>query len=146
MTASARGRVQRVLDRTDRLLACAVLPCAAAGGTELTTLIHRHPQVGDVVLVLAMAGSISLRRFGLRAIRVGTLVVLPLVAVLVVPGDTGALGGHERTAWATVMALVAIAWGTLLMWVAHRIGLVQRPPAAPRRIRPRRPPLGSRGA
>ncbi|MFF4480784.1 FUSC family protein [Streptomyces sp. NPDC001520] len=128
--ASALGRIQRVLDRTDRLLSCAVLPCAAAGGTELTTLIQRHPQVGDVVFVLAMAGSIWLRRFGLRAARVGTLVTLPLVAVLVVPGGTGAVGGHERTGWAAVMALVAVAWGTLLMWVAQRIGLVGRPPAA----------------
>ncbi|AQW46988.1 hypothetical protein SHXM_00451 [Streptomyces hygroscopicus] len=75
--ASALGRIQRVLDRTDRLPACAVLPCAAAGGTELTTLIQRHPQVGDVAFVLAMAGSIWLRRSGLRATRVGTLVVLP---------------------------------------------------------------------
>lgn len=128
--ASALGRTQRVLDRTDRLLACAVLPCAAAGGTELTTLIQRHPEVGDVVFVLAVAGSIWLRRFGLRATRVGTLVVLPLVAVLVVPGGTEAVGGHERTGWAAVMALVAVAWGTLLMWVAQRIGFVRRPPAA----------------
>lgn len=31
--ASALGRVQRLFDRTDRLSACVVLPCAAAAGT-----------------------------------------------------------------------------------------------------------------
>ncbi|MFE5158834.1 FUSC family protein [Streptomyces sp. NPDC056697] len=121
--ASALGRIQRVLDRTDRLLSCAVLPCAAAGGTELTTLIQRHPQVGDVVFVLAMAGSIWLRRFGLRAARVGTLVTLPLVAVLVVPGGTGAVGGHERTGWAAFIA-GRMLWPDHWAWVVLTAFLV----------------------
>ncbi|MGW5697707.1 hypothetical protein ACWEWX_44825, partial [Streptomyces asiaticus] len=93
--ASSLGRVQRVLDGADRLMACAVLPCAAAGGAELATLIQRHPTAGDAVFVLAMAGAIWLRRFGARATRAGTLLVLPLVAVLVLPGGTGPAGGHE---------------------------------------------------
>ncbi|MBO3675613.1 FUSC family protein [Streptomyces sp. NEAU-YJ-81] len=46
------------------------------------------------------------------------------------PGGTEAVGGHERTGWAAVTALVAVAWGTPLMWVAQRIGFVRRPPAA----------------
>ncbi|MFS7871830.1 FUSC family protein [Streptomyces asiaticus] len=128
--ASSLGRVQRVLDGADRLMACAVLPCAAAGGAELATLIQRHPTAGDAVFVLAMAGAIWLRRFGARATRAGTLLVLPLVAVLVLPGGTGPAGGHERTGWAAVMALVAVVWGALLTWAARRARLVPRPPAA----------------
>lgn len=128
--ASSLGRVQRVLDHTDRLPACVVLPCAAAGGTESTTLIQRHPTVGDAVFVLVMAGAIWLRRFGVRATGVGTLLVLPLVAILVVPGGTAPAGGHERTGWAAVMALVAVVWGSLLTWAARRTRLIRRPPAA----------------
>ncbi|MFE2187260.1 FUSC family protein [Streptomyces sp. NPDC059455] len=130
MIASALGRVQQVLDHTDRLPACVVLPCAAAGGAELTTLLQRHPTVGDVVFAVGAAGAIWLRRFGVRATRVGTLLALPLVAVLVVPGGAGPAGGHERTGWAAVMALVAVVWGALLTWVAQRTRLIRRPPAA----------------
>nr|WSY51491.1 FUSC family protein [Streptomyces sp. NBC_00886] len=124
------GRVQRAFDRTDRLVACVVLPCAVAGGTELSALIQHHPDLGDALFTLGMAGSVWIRRFGLRATRAGTLLVLPLTAVLVVPGGIAALGGHERTGWAAVTALVAVAWGTLVTWAAQRAGLVRRPPSA----------------
>ncbi|GAA1173420.1 hypothetical protein GCM10009578_013940 [Streptomyces rhizosphaericus] len=65
----------------------------------------------------------------MRATRAGTLLVLPLVAVLVLPGGTGPAGGHERTGWAAVMALVAVVWGSLLTWAARRARLIRRPPA-----------------
>ncbi|MFD0499832.1 FUSC family protein [Streptomyces rhizosphaericus] len=79
-----------------------------------------HPQIGP--------GG-DARRFGVRATRAGTLLVLPLVAVLVLPGGTGPAGGHERTGWAAVMALVAVVWGSLLTWAARRARLIRRPPA-----------------
>ncbi|MFF8532443.1 FUSC family protein [Streptomyces sp. NPDC015532] len=128
--ASALGRVQRLFDRTDRLLACVVLPCAAAAGTELSTLIQRHPLAGDAAFVVGVAGAIWVRRFGARATRAGTLVVLPLIAVLVVPAGTVPAGGHEHTAWAAVTALAAVVWGTVVTWTAQRTGLVPRPPPA----------------
>ncbi|MER5473033.1 FUSC family protein [Streptomyces sp. NPDC002685] len=128
--ASALGRVQRLFDRADRLLACAVLPCAAAGGTELSTLIQRHPLAGDAVFVLGVAGAIWVRRFGARATRAGTLVVLPLIAVLVVPGGAPPVSGHTGTVWAAATALVAVAWGAVLTRTAQRTGLVARPPSA----------------
>jgi hypothetical protein len=130
VVASALGRVQRAFDRTDRLVACAVLPCAAAGGTELGTLIQQHPNVGDAVFVLGVAGAIWIRRFGTRATRAGTLVVLPLVAVLVVPAGVVPAAGHERTGWAALTALFAVVWGTLLTWTSHRTGFLHTPPAA----------------
>lgn len=148
--ASALGRVQRLFDRADRLLACTVLPCAAAGGTELSTLIQRHPLAGDAVFVLGVTGAIWVRRFGARATRAGTLVVLPLVAVLVAPSGTGPVSGHEHSLWAAVTALVAVVWGTVLTWAAQHTGLLPRPPttrvtAVPRAAR-RRVPAGTRMA
>ncbi|MFI1708568.1 FUSC family protein [Streptomyces griseoruber] len=128
--SSAFARVQRVHDRTDRLVACLVLPCAAAGGMELTTLIHHHPDAGDVLFTLGVAASVWIRRFGMRATRAGTLVVLPLVAVLVVPGGVAPAQGHAPTGWAALTALFAVAWGTVVTWVGHRTGLVPRPPSA----------------
>ncbi|MGW7381532.1 FUSC family protein [Streptomyces sp. NPDC054794] len=130
VVASAFGRVQRAFDRTDRLLACAVLPCAAAGGTELSTLVQQHPNAGDAVFVLGVAGAIWIRRFGTRSTRAGTLVVLPLIAVLVVPSGIAPTTGHERTAWAAVIALFAVVWGTALTWAAQRTRFVPAPPAA----------------
>ncbi|MFF7329098.1 FUSC family protein [Streptomyces sp. NPDC008150] len=127
--ASSLGRVQRAFDRTDRLIACVVLPCAAAGGTELSTLIQHHPDPGDALFTLGVAGSLWVRRFGTRAVRAGTLVVLPLVAVLVVPGGIAPAGGHERTGWAAVTALFALAWGSAVTWAACRAGVVRRPPS-----------------
>jgi hypothetical protein len=148
--ASALGRAQRLFDRTDRWSACAVLPVAAAGGAELSTLIQRHPFTGDTVFVLGVAGAIWIRRFGARATRAGTLVVLPLVAVLVVPGGTVPATGHEHTLWAAVTALVAVTWGTVLTSTAQRTGLVPRPPSAGvtvvTRAARRRIPTGTRMA
>ncbi|MFF4535215.1 FUSC family protein [Streptomyces aureus] len=148
--ASALGRVQRLFDRTDRLLACVVLPCAAAAGTELSTLIQRHPDAGDAAFVAGVAGAIWVRRFGARATRAGTLVVLPLIAVLVVPAGAVPVTGHEHTAWAAVTALAAVVWGTVVTWTAQHTGLVPRPPSAkvttaPRAPR-RRPSAGTRMA
>ncbi|MFB7241724.1 FUSC family protein [Streptomyces populi] len=137
--ASALGRVQRLFDRTDRLLACAVLPCAAAAGTELSTLVQRHPDAGDAAFVVGVAGAIWVRRFGARATRAGTLVVLPLIAVLVVPAGVVPVGGHGHTAWAAVTALAAVVWGTVVTWTAQRTGLVPRPPSAKVTAAPRAP-------
>ncbi|MFD5639070.1 FUSC family protein [Streptomyces sp. NPDC127077] len=137
--ASALGRVQRLFDRTDRLVACVVLPCAAAGGTELSTLIQEHPLAGDTAFVVGVAGAIWVRRFGARATRAGTLVVLPLIAVLVVPAGTVPADGHEDTAWAAVTALAAVVWGTVVTWTAQHAGLVKRPPSARVTTAPRSP-------
>jgi hypothetical protein len=127
--ASSLGRVQRLFDRADRLLACAVLPAAAAGATELSTLIGRHPDPADVLFTLGVAGSVWVRRFGPRATRAGTVVVLPLIAVLVVGGQPVAPGGHARTAWSALLALVAVGWGSLVLGAARRAGVVGRPPS-----------------
>ncbi|MFF3405079.1 FUSC family protein [Streptomyces sp. NPDC002742] len=128
--ASALGRVQRLFDRADRLSACVVLPCAAAAGMELSTLIQQHPLAGDTAFVVGVAGTIWVRRFGARATRAGTLVVLPLTAVLVVPAGTVPMSGQGHTAWAAVTALAAVVWGTVVTWTAQLTGLVPRPPSA----------------
>ncbi|MEU6229723.1 FUSC family protein [Streptomyces sp. NPDC047042] len=128
--SSSFARVQRVHDRTDRLIACVVLPCAAAGGMQLTALIRDHPNAGDVLFTLGVGASVWVRRFGMRATRAGTLVVLPLVAVLVVPGGVAPAQGYAPTGWAASTALFAVAWGTVVTWFGHRTGLVPRPASA----------------
>ncbi|MFF3446365.1 FUSC family protein [Streptomyces sp. NPDC002667] len=140
--ASALGRVQRLFDRTDRLVACVVLPGAAAAGAELSTLIERHHLAGDAAFVVGVAGAIWVRRFGARATRAGTLVVLPLIAVLVVPAGAVPVGGHEHTAWAAVTALAAVVWGTTVTWAAQRTGFAPRPPSAKVTTTPRAPRRG----
>jgi len=66
------------------------------------------------------------RRFGPRATRAGTLVVLPLIAVLVLSGQSAAPAGHARTGWSALIALLAAVWGSLALWIAERTGFVAR--------------------
>jgi hypothetical protein len=128
--ASSLGRAQRVLDRADRLIACAVLPAAAAGATGLGTLIARHPDAGDTLFTLAAAGSVWVRRYGPRFARAGAVLTPPLIAVLVAGGQPpGAPGGAARAAWSALLALIAVCWGALVLGAARRAGVVGRRPS-----------------
>ncbi|MGW2540395.1 FUSC family protein, partial [Kitasatospora sp. NPDC001574] len=130
--AATAARVQLTADRYDRLLGLAVLPAAAAGAAEVGRLMTLHPNLGDVLFTLGTALPIWVRRFGPRAGRAGGLLVLPLIALLVMPPDAGPLPGHDHTLWVALIALVSGAWVATAQAVAVRTGLVPapvRPPA-----------------
>ncbi|MED7949059.1 FUSC family protein [Streptomyces sp. BE303] len=130
--AATAARVQLTADRYDRLLGLAVLPAAAAGAAEVGRLMTLHPNLGDVHFTLGTALPIWVRRFGPRAGRAGGLLVLPLIALLVMPPDAGPLPGHDHTLWVALIALVSGAWVATAQAVAVRTGLVPapvRPPA-----------------
>ncbi|MFJ4795303.1 FUSC family protein [Kitasatospora purpeofusca] len=129
--AATAARVQLAADRYDRLLGLAVLPAAAAGAAEIGRLMTLHPDLGDALFTFGTALAVWLRRFGPRAARAGGLLVLPLVALLVVPPDAGPVPGHEHTLWVALIAVVSGAWVALLQTAAVRTGLVPAPVRAP---------------
>lgn len=132
--AATAARVQLAADRYDRLLGLAVLPAAAAGAAEIGRLMTLHPNLADALFTLGTALAIWVRRFGPRAARAGGLLVLPLVALLVMPPDGGPVPGHDHTLWVALIAVVSGAWVALFQAAAVRTGLVPAPvptPAAP---------------
>ena len=102
------------------------LPLVALASVGVGTLLRHAPWAGAAVFVAGMALSIWMRRFGARALRVGSLIALPLVTILVVPHlprrDDGLL---PPLLVPVVAALVALAWvmlaqalGRVLRWLA----------------------------
>ena len=112
------------------------LPLVALASVGVGALLRHAPWAGAAVFVAGMALSIWLRRFGARALRVGSLVALPLVTILVVPHlprrDSGVL-----PPWLVpvAVALVALAWvmlaqalGRRLRWLAPPDAVEAEPP------------------
>ncbi|MFB8238444.1 FUSC family protein [Kitasatospora purpeofusca] len=129
--AATAARVQLTADRYDRLLGLAVLPAAAAGAAEVGRLMTLHPNAADALFTLGTALAVWVRRFGPRAARAGGLLVLPLVALLVMPPDAGPVPGHDHTLWVALIAVVSGAWVALFQAAAVRTGLVPAPARAP---------------
>ncbi len=90
-----------------------------------------HPNLADALFTLGTALPVWLRRFGPRAARAGGLLVLPLVALLVMPPDAGPVPGHEHTLWVALIGVVSGAWVALFQAAAVRTGLVPAPVRAP---------------
>ncbi|MCX4687744.1 FUSC family protein [Kitasatospora purpeofusca] len=149
--AATAPRIQLAADRHDRLFGLAVLPAAAAGAAEIGRLMTLHPNLADTLFTLGTALAVWLRRFGPRAARAGGLLVLPLVALLVMPPGAGPVAGHDHALWVALIAVVSGAWVALFQAVAVRTGLVPTPtgPAAEATVAPearRRPGVHTRMA
>jgi hypothetical protein len=114
------ARVQLSAGLADRLAGFVLLPAVAVTAWGIGHLMSGHPDVGDPLFVVAMAGSVWVRRFGARAGQAGGLIVSPLIAVLIVgaggPGQAGA-------GWVAVIALIACGWVTAFWLLADRLGL-----------------------
>ena len=85
--------MSRILARVDpglRQLRVATLSLLALAASEVGSLLVRHADLGDALFVLAVSGSIWIRRFGPGFARAGTLVALPFVTLLVAPAVPGA--------------------------------------------------------
>ena len=119
---------QQGATRQRGLLGLLVVPVIAAGASEVGRQMADHPNLGDTLFVLAAAGTIFLRRFGPRAVRIGTLATLPLITTLIVPAPVVADGGGwAGRAWSALIAVVVLGWVSAAELVAHRFRVLPRP-------------------
>jgi hypothetical protein len=132
-------------DRREWLLGLAVLSLLALAASEVGSLLVRDADVGDALFVLAVSGSIWIRRFGPGFARAGTLVALPFVTLLVAPAVPGAARPHLF--WAAVVGAVAYLWVSLARWLGERTHFVEHVVhAGRRRVEPAAARRAGRGA
>ncbi|WP_433463036.1 FUSC family protein [Spirillospora sp. CA-128828] len=112
------SRTQRDTAMADRMTGFVVLPLVAVLAIALGTLMSGSPIAGDAAFVVLIASAIWIRRFGPRLTRAGTLMMLPAIALLVVPHTRSS--GHLL--WAPVVALIACFWVTAFQVLADRVG------------------------
>lgn len=131
--------VQRTADTRGRLMSFVLLPAVAGVSILLGHLVADHYAAGAAVFTLGISLPIWIRRFGPAATKAGTLMTLPLIALLVVPGP--ALPPKAQSAlvswgWAALIGVLACGCVRLVQALADRFG-PWRPEPAPGR--PRRP-------
>ena len=98
------------------------LPLVALASVGAGLLLRELPWIGATVFVAGMALSIWMRRFGARALRIGSLIALPLVTVLVVPHVPRRDGGLLPPWLVPVaVAFVALAWVMLAQALGRRL-------------------------
>ncbi|MFD0684900.1 FUSC family protein [Actinomadura fibrosa] len=125
------ARSQQDAPRADRLLGFAVLPAVALVSVELGTLMADHAFAGDALFTALVAGAIWLRRFGRRFAGASRLMLLPPMALLVVPHAVPG-SSTDRLLWTPVVALLACFWVTAVHLLVQRFGEEERtPPPAP---------------
>ncbi|HTV85372.1 MAG TPA: FUSC family protein [Dyella sp.] len=121
MTQSRRGAAGH-----DRSLAAelAVFLFVALGAAAVGWLLHHAFAAGAAVFVAVVSLSVWTRKFGGKIRRIGSLLALPLIAVLVVPARPDAPGGMPIDMLLVCIAgAAAFGWlFVLTQWAAH-IGL-----------------------
>ncbi|WP_440554349.1 hypothetical protein ACSP97_25065 [Streptomyces sp. SCPE 10] len=133
------ARSPRTAGRRDRLLALALLPAAAAGCAGLGRLLAAHYGPGAALFTAVLALAVWIRRYGRAATTAGTLITLPLVALLVVPGPTlPTAARHEQIGWAWSALIGVLAW-TSVQLVRPLADRFAPRPAGPGVPAPRRP-------
>ncbi|MER6025463.1 FUSC family protein [Streptomyces sp. NPDC001851] len=137
---------QRTASTRRRLTALVLLPVTVAGAQFLGRLIMHHYALGAAVYTVGVSLCIWIRRFGHAAAKAGTLMTLPFVALLVVPGPAlppAAESGLVSWFWSAVVGVLACACVWLVQGLGDRYGPWRpdpEPPPAPRRasrLRPR---------
>jgi hypothetical protein len=120
------GRRDRAATLADAALACSRIAGVALAATGVGWLFHAIPPLGAIVFVGGMFLSVWLRDFGERGRALGSLVALPLVAMLVVPvAPTPAPGGPlVDLALAIGAGVTALAFSTAIQWIARRFGII----------------------
>ncbi|MBA9056207.1 FUSC family protein [Streptomyces murinus] len=110
----ARGRWWA--DRRGRLTALVLLPLAAAVCAGLSRLLAAHYGIGAALFTAGLALAIWIRRYGPAATRAGTLITLPLIALLIVPGPTlPADARPEAVNWGWSALIGLLAWASVLL-------------------------------
>lgn len=120
-----------------------MLPLVGLAAAAVGWTLHALPIVGAIGFVAGMFFSVWSRQFGPIVRRVGSLVAMPLVAMLVVPAGPHAPGGPIVDALLVLLAgIVALGSVLLVQAVAQRIGA---PPAIVVDVPVRRRPMASGG-
>jgi hypothetical protein len=137
--AATLARTQRGADPTDRLIGLVTLAASSAAAPAVGSLLVRHAVIGGAVFALAVAATIWIRRFGPRAAKAGTVLVIPFVALLVTHAQDAPSNGADDDLWSAVVGVIAAVSVALFQWCAARSGLSP----ADRRM-PRADPAGAR--
>ncbi|MET7488554.1 FUSC family protein [Streptomyces sp. NPDC005538] len=112
---------QRTADTRRRLTALGVLPVTAGASIFLGRLLASHYVLGAAVYTAGMAFAIWIRRYGPAATKAGTLLALPLVALLVVPGPAlPPKAQSELVTWGWSALIGALACG--VVWLVQGLG------------------------
>lgn len=137
------ARSQRTADTRRRLTALVLLPVTAGASIFVGRLLASHYALGAAVYTAGMALAIWIRRYGPAATKAGTLLALPLVALLVVPGPAlapKAQGALVTWGWSALVGALACAGVWLVQGLGDRFG----PPAWRAEPAPEQPPRRSR--
>ncbi|MBK3571616.1 hypothetical protein, partial [Streptomyces sp. MBT62] len=116
---------QRTADTRRRLTALVLLPATAGASIFVGRLIVSHYAIGAAVYTAGMALAIWIRRFGPVATKAGTLLALPLVALLVVPGPAlpaKAQSGLVTWGWSALVGAMACGVVWLVQGLGDRFG------------------------
>ena len=132
---------QRTADTRRRLTALVVLPVTAGASIFLGRLIAAHYAIGAAVFTAGISLAIWIRRYGPAAAKAGTLLTLPLVALLVVPGPAlppEAQSGLVTWFWSALVGVLACCSVWLVQGLGDRYGPWRAEPV------PEQPPRRSR--
>ncbi|MGW7260891.1 FUSC family protein [Streptomyces sp. NPDC054834] len=116
---------QRTANTRRRLTALLLLPATAAVAQLLGRLIATHYAAGAAAYTAGISLAIWIRRYGPTATKVGTLLTLPLVALLVVPGPAlppESQGVLVNWAWSALIGTLACVCVWLVQALADRYG------------------------
>ncbi|MEU5597811.1 FUSC family protein [Streptomyces sp. NPDC020298] len=116
---------QRTANTRRRLTALLLLPATAAVAQLLGRLIATHYAAGAAAYTAAISLAIWLRRYGPTASKAGTLMTLPLVALLVVPGPALPPESQDALvswAWSALIGVLACVCVWLVQALADRYG------------------------
>jgi hypothetical protein len=132
---------QRTADTRRRLTALVLLPATAAVARLVGRLIATHYAVGAAVFTAGISFPIWIRRYGPTATKLGTLMTLPFVALLVVPGPAlppRAQSGLVSWAWSALIGVLACGCVWLVQGLSDAYGPWRPDPQAPAPRRPSR--------
>ena len=145
--ALSLARTRQGVDFKHRLIGFAVMPVLAVAAAELGLLMAAHADIGDVVFVLAVSGTIWIRRFGPTTGRIAAMATLPLISILILRGSPVVASAPDQSWWAGVVALMAAFWVLTLQAIASVTGLGPQTPvhtAGQPASRPQSPRGGTR--
>ena len=133
--AATLARTQRGADPLDRLIGLIIMAAASAAASETGSLLIRHSALGDAVFAALVAATIWIRRFGRRATKAGTVIVIPFVGLLVTHGQGVPPYGADHDGWSALVGEFAAALVALFQWSGAGSGFSpadrRRPTAAP---------------